>query len=1844
MFRRLQPSGPRFVYVLLGLAFVVTLAGFSTRRLTAALSFTPGNLALLVTNGTGNNVTASIVEIGSGAAGAAIQTIALPDTTNATDSYRTSASATSTGYVSSTNDRSLLTFTGHNSLNTAANANTLNPRGVYTVDSAGSVVKQTTYTAASGNQTRSATSLNDTNWYIADQGGLYTNGSTSASPSGNFRAAKSFGGVVYLSQASGTATTIQVVTASAASGGTVTGLPGLTNNASLQDFYLVQSGDHGSTYDILYVLSATSNTVGTIAKYSLVDTNGSAVLGDAGDLWTANGTYPTTFGGFGLAAADSGSGELLYISTGQGAQAANSVLKVADAAGYNATIAVTTANNVTLYTTPAGTVIKGLDFAPVSGTGTTPVVSLSVSTNSASETAQTVVTVTATASAPVAGDQTVSLTVGGSGITAGDYTLSSTTITILNGTTTGSATFTVVDDAAAEGTETAILTIGSPSAGIVLGSPATQNLTIADNDSAPACTTTPTPIHSIQGSGNAAAITGTVTARGVIVGDYEGASPALRGFYLQELVPDGDAATSEGIFVFESNNNTTFSVGQVVQVTGAVQENFDETEIIASTIESCDATASVAPADVTLPVPAPANGVPYLERFEGMLVRFHQTLYVSEHFQLGRFGQIVMSSGSRLPQPTNIAAPGAPAQAQQAANDLNKIIVDDETNSQNPDPIRFGRGGNPLSALNTLRGGDTAADIVGVMTYGWAGNAASGNAYRLRPINALGGGSPAFQPTNPRPASPPGVGGRLKVVGMNVLNYFLTLDNGQSICGPIGSKQQCRGAETATELARQQQKLNQALIKLDGDVIGMSELENTQDAQGHDANPPADIIARLNTSLGGDIYGYVDTGVIGTDTIRVGIIYKKAKVTPAGVPLVDNNPVHNRPPVAQSFTEISTGERFSLVVNHFKSKGSCPAVSGPDADQGDGQGCWNATRVQQAQALASFVSGTVVPAASDPDVLLVGDFNSYAKEDPVRALETSGFTNLVARFSGVHAYSYVFDGQWGYLDHGLASTSLLSQVTGAGDDHINADEPSVLDYNTNFKTAGQIASLFNADEFRIADHDPVVIGLALQPLPQANPDQYTVEAGTTLTVSGAQGLQANDTGGPLAIVSHTNTSHGTLTLNADGSFTYTPAPGFTGVDSFDYSVGNATPRYSHQLYSSTLPPLATIGGVKITSGAFGSALVRVPGSSDEVYGLTDRGPNVDGPNGTKIEPIPSFTPMIGKFKLLPGGEAELEQVIPLLDAAGNPYSGRVNTQASTGETITDLNGNVLAPDPNGYDPEGLVALADGTFWVSDEYGPFITHFDATGRQIGRLSPFDGSLPAELNNRIVNRGMEGLTITADGTMLVGIMQSALQQADLAGFDGKRLTPLRIVTYTLATGALHEYLYLLDNPDTTKTAVSEIAGLSNNLFLVAERDANFPPGAYKKLHLIDITGATDVGPNSAVPGAIYNPAGGGLLVGGSTIENLLRNGNAPQNTTASIATLAGHGITPVSKSLYFDLGGFLTNLDPQGRVFSHDKVEGVFALNGGATLVISNDSDFGIDGVTNAAPPFQLRAKISPATGQQDDGEFLVLDLIRSTATVTINVVDTIAPDTVLDSTPSNPTNTSTAGFLFHGTDSGSGVASFECALDGAAFAVCSSGVSYSVSDGSHTFAVQAIDGVGNVDPTPASYTWIVDATGPVITVPADISAEATSPAGATVSFTASAVDAVAGPVPVACAPASGSVFGFGSTTVMCTASDGHGNTSSRSFHVTVADTRAPVLTLPGTIMVNAPTPAGVRVTYSASAADVVDGSVPVTCTPPSGNMFLVGTTEVACSATDHHGNTASGRFTVVVKGKKAAPSF
>ncbi|MEW1955777.1 ExeM/NucH family extracellular endonuclease [Terrabacter sp. NPDC080008] len=596
------------------------------------------------------------------------------------------------------------------------------------------------------------------------------------------------------------------------------------------------------------------------------------------------------------------------------------------------------------------------------------------------------------------------------------------------------------------------------------------------------CEAATTPIYAIQGSGDTAAVTGSVTTRGVVVGDYEGPSPALRGFYIQDPTGDGNPATSDGIFVFEGSNADTVKVGDLVTVKGNAGENQGQTQVSASTITVCG-TGTVAPTEVRFPVASPTA----LERYEGMLVTLPQQMSVTEHYQLGRFGQVTLSQGGRLEQPTNVVAPGAPAAALQADNDLRKIVLDDTTQAQNVDPVPFGRGGQPLSAANTLRGGDTVTNLTGVLTYTWGGNSASPNAYRIRPATA--DAKVNFEPTNLRPSTPPAVGGHTRVVGMNLLNFFNTLDTTGNNCkgGLTGDVMDCRGANTAAEFDRQWHKTVSAVSGTGADVVAFMEMEN--DGYGVDSAERF-LVDKLNAKDGAGTWAFIDadarTGqvdALGNDAIKVGMLYKPAAVTPVGTTAALNSTAfvnggdpapRNRPSLAQAFRDNTTGGTFVAVADHLKSKGS--ACSVPDA--GDGQGNCNAVRVRSAQLLADWLASDPT-GTGDPDVLILGDMNSYAKEDPITTLEKAGYANLIEKLSGREAYSYAFDGQWGYLDHALGSASISSQVTGVGDWHVNADEPAILDYNTEFKTPGQVASLYAPDQFRISDHDPVVVGLDL---------------------------------------------------------------------------------------------------------------------------------------------------------------------------------------------------------------------------------------------------------------------------------------------------------------------------------------------------------------------------------------------------------------------------------------------------------------------------------------------------------------------------------------------------------------------------------------------------------------------------------------------------------------------------------------------------------------------------------------------------------------------------------------------
>ncbi len=603
----------------------------------------------------------------------------------------------------------------------------------------------------------------------------------------------------------------------------------------------------------------------------------------------------------------------------------------------------------------------------------------------------------------------------------------------------------------------------------------------------PVCGDPATLISQVQGPGSSTPLNGQVLSiEGIVVGDYQGTGQ-FSGYFVQEEDSDVDAndLTSEGIFVF--NTSTAVNVGDKVRVRGTAGEFSGQTQL--SSVQStvlCPPGGSVTPAPVTFPVAAVSD----LERYEGMSVSITQELTVTEVFTLGRFGEVALSVGGRLDNPTNVVAPGAPAQALQDLNNRSRILLDDGNNQQNIDPTLYPQGG--LSATNTLRVGDTLPSLTGVLDFRFS-------LYRVQPVGPI-----SFTHSNPRPLAPEPVAGNVRAAAFNVLNYFN--GNGTGLDGAGGGFPTARGATTLAEFLRQRDKIINAINTLDAHVVGLMELENDATA-GDQVGAIEDLVAGLNTAAGFEKWAFVDTGVVGTDAIRVGIIYQHEVVSAVGAHAIIDSSVDprfidnlNRPSIAQTFALNSNGARFTAVVNHLKSKGSdCNAVGDPDT--GDGQGNCNITRTNAAEAMVDWLA-TDPTGSGDPDFLVMGDMNAYAKEDPIAVFEANGFVNTIARVLGAHAYSFVFQGQSGYLDHALASSTLDAQITGVTEWHVNADEPIALDYNVEFKSPNQVDTFYDPGPYRSSDHDPVLVGIDLSAAPTVDAGgPYAVVEGSSVTVS-----------------------------------------------------------------------------------------------------------------------------------------------------------------------------------------------------------------------------------------------------------------------------------------------------------------------------------------------------------------------------------------------------------------------------------------------------------------------------------------------------------------------------------------------------------------------------------------------------------------------------------------------------------------------------------------------------------------------------------------------------------------------
>ncbi|MCT9980572.1 esterase-like activity of phytase family protein [Acinetobacter sp. I-MWF] len=372
----------------------------------------------------------------------------------------------------------------------------------------------------------------------------------------------------------------------------------------------------------------------------------------------------------------------------------------------------------------------------------------------------------------------------------------------------------------------------------------------------------------------------------------------------------------------------------------------------------------------------------------------------------------------------------------------------------------------------------------------------------------------------------------------------------------------------------------------------------------------------------------------------------------------------------------------------------------------------------------------------------------------------------------------------------------------------------------------------------------------------------------------------------------------------------------------------------------------------IRQGGFGSDVAAHPSNKKQFYALTDRGPNADFTDklygAGKVFAIPDYVPKIGLFEVQDNGTVKLIKTINLKDRDGKDITGLPNTSAlgGTGETPYDVNGKVITVDPTkpydvvnnpirlddyGLDSEGLTALNDGTFWVSDEYGPHIVHYDANGKEIGRINPFKAdkrnnwTLPNEFSYRRANRGMEGLTISPDQKTLVGIMQSTMS---LPNKNVNKSTLTRIVTINLETGKVAQYLYQQEIAENSNSA---IIALSATQFLVLERDGLFykdTPNVMKNVYRIDLSKATNL-EDIQTQNDVKQDEKLGLTIAGKTLEEY--------QLDKGWDGLKAFNIVPAPKTLVLDMG--------KAVKYPHDKMEGLWLINS-TTLGILNDDDMGL----------------------------------------------------------------------------------------------------------------------------------------------------------------------------------------------------------------------------------------------------------------------------------------------------------
>lgn len=604
-------------------------------------------------------------------------------------------------------------------------------------------------------------------------------------------------------------------------------------------------------------------------------------------------------------------------------------------------------------------------------------------------------------------------------------------------------------------------------------------------------------IAEIQGTGTASPLAGTaLTTRGKVTAAFP--TGGFAGFYLQTPGTGGDLTpanhtSSDAIFVYAPSAVASVQIGDYVEVTGDVAEYYGMTQLnvaaAAGVTKLTDAAPEVKPTGFSLPADEA-----FRESLEGMLLTPQGAVTVADNFSLNQYGEIGLAGGTTaLEQPTAVAPYGsADYTATVAANAARGIKLDDGASTNFlKDATTKAQTLPYLTTADHVRvGAPVTFKTNVVLSY-------ANNSWKFQPLTQLTAeNADTVQPAGfgaTRADAPAAVGGNLKLASFNVLNYFPT--TGDQIPGctfytdragnPITVKGGCdvRGAANAENFKRQQDKIVAAIAKSGADVVTLMEVENSAQFGKNRDDALAKLVDALNIATPG-IWDYVRTPanappLADEDMIRTAFIYKKAAAEPVGESIIHNDTIafaSARKPLAQVFKPVGAGDdkKFIAIANHFKSKGS--AATPDDTDKG--QGASNLARTAQAKSLLAF-SDELQKSKGTDKVFLIGDFNSYAKEDPINVLTAAGYVNQDEKAKtadGNAKHSYLFGGLVGSLDHILASPAANAVVTGADIWNINSVESVALEYS---RYNNNVTNYYAPDQFRASDHDPVVVGLNL---------------------------------------------------------------------------------------------------------------------------------------------------------------------------------------------------------------------------------------------------------------------------------------------------------------------------------------------------------------------------------------------------------------------------------------------------------------------------------------------------------------------------------------------------------------------------------------------------------------------------------------------------------------------------------------------------------------------------------------------------------------------------------------------